>query len=92
MKRNDTVMPVPLAVTLYQPVAGKWTKVQIPKKHVFSMQYYGYDIHVPRRAMRIWLEECCEGCYRLNVYGDKLAVYFEHDMMAVQFKLAFEYE
>jgi hypothetical protein len=88
MKKNTTAILVPPDVLEYHKHLGVWVKLQIPKEKSQQQKYYDYDVRIPTKKMFDWLEECCHGSYKLNIFGSQLYVYFEHDMMAVQFKLS----
>jgi hypothetical protein len=74
-------------VLQYQNYVGKWSKCVVPLTLVRGAKYYGYDILLPNKDLQQWLDETCNGAYRLNGYGGLLAIYFEDPSMPVMFKL-----
>ena len=91
-KHDDTTPPIPFAVSRYQEVMGKWHKVEIPRRLLAWSKWYSYDVWAPKASVLEWLEECCHDSYRIKLFDYPTYVFFEHEMMALQFKLAFEYE
>jgi hypothetical protein len=75
---------------IFQPVLGKWQKYELSKHQSRRDKYYGYDVNVPRPSVQAWLEQNCPGSYRMNIFKTPVCLYFEHEMLALQFKLALE--
>jgi hypothetical protein len=76
----------------YARVMADWTKCNLPTKFTEQRRFYDYYVNYPIDDVMEWLEDHCEGEYKMNVYFVEPIIYFMHEAVAIHFKLVWCYE